>query len=266
MKIKFLFFVLFILIAAGVFYYLEAFQELNREFSASAISLAALISVGAGIYATRVYGLKSYNGKAFLLITIGLFFWFIGELAWLYYQLVLNIDYPFPSIADLFYILAYPLFLAGIIIKMKKSEINSTQKNKNLVLSLAMIVFVASFYLIAKATFEAGLDFWETFFNFAYNIGDSILLTLSFFIAFLVMQYKEGKLFRPWLIFIVALLAMFLGDALFFLYPFEYEQGDNWYYVLSEMSFVLSYLLFSASLFCIGSLTKDVRESFLKST
>jgi cytochrome bd-type quinol oxidase subunit 2 len=125
------------------------------------------------------------------------------------------------------------------------------------------IIFTVSLILISWLTFESGASLAEAFFNFAYNIGDAILIILMVFIALLAIQYNKGKLFWPWIAFIFALLAMFLGDLLFFLYTLEYEKGDNFFYLVTEMAFVASYLLFAFSLFNIGLITRSVGKNFL---
>ena len=247
-----------------LFYYFEAFKGGSRELTSIVICLAAGLSVIAGFYATKIYELKSYNGKSLFFISIGFLFWFLGELFWTYYQLILKIDFPFPALPDFFYITAYPLIFIGIILKIKGSEIDIIKSRKKIFTFISIILFILSLFLIAWATFDSGLSFKESFFNFAYNIGDAILIILVFFIILLAAQYREGKLFWPWVIFIFALFAMFFGDILFFLFSTEYEKGDNLFYFITELSFVLSYILFAFSLFCIGLVTEEVRKDFLK--
>src|SRR5439155_15742179 len=42
--------------------------------------------------------------------------WLLGELAWGFYELVLNRPTPFPSVADVFYIASYVLVIPAIIV------------------------------------------------------------------------------------------------------------------------------------------------------
>ena len=53
------------------------------------------------------YGLQS--------LTIGLILWLIAEFTWTYYQLVVGIANPFPSVADIFWLAGYPFFLYFVL-------------------------------------------------------------------------------------------------------------------------------------------------------
>src|SRR5260370_22452076 len=74
----------------------------------------SLLSVVSGIFALRLYGFQGARAKTLLFLTIGMACWFIGEVIWNYYELILNIK-PFPSIGDMFYLLAYPLVFFGLL-------------------------------------------------------------------------------------------------------------------------------------------------------
>jgi len=66
-------------------------------------------------FALRRYwgGLSSKLTQVWVCFAIGIFFWFLGELTWAIYSLILNIAIPYPSIADAFWLTGYvPLILA----------------------------------------------------------------------------------------------------------------------------------------------------------
>lgn len=59
------------------------------------------------------YGIDKakHNFYICLSLTIGLTLWTLAELTWTYYQLGLNIENPFPSIADSFWLAGYPFII-----------------------------------------------------------------------------------------------------------------------------------------------------------
>ena len=54
--------------------------------------------------------------KENILLTIGLIFWFIANIIWAYYELVLDIVSPVPSLADFFLLSAYVFLIYRLMI------------------------------------------------------------------------------------------------------------------------------------------------------
>jgi hypothetical protein len=72
---------------------------------------------------------QELHGKAYASLAIGLGLWLVAELIWTYFELGLQIDTPFPSFADVFWLvaygfLAYPLY--RIYKFMSKETVRST--------------------------------------------------------------------------------------------------------------------------------------------
>src|SRR5258708_39672591 len=72
------------------------------------------LGVVAGFFTLTKFGLKGSRARTILFLTLGVLGWFIGEVFWNYYELFLHIK-PFPSIADIFYLIAYPLLFLGLL-------------------------------------------------------------------------------------------------------------------------------------------------------
>jgi len=69
------------------------------------------------ILTIKLYKQKNFQLKAFVFFTLGSSFWFIAEQIWTIYD-IYQID-PFPSIADIFYLSAYPFFVIFLLISLK---------------------------------------------------------------------------------------------------------------------------------------------------
>jgi hypothetical protein len=74
--------------------------------------IAALISAGACAAAARMQR-RNRAGWAFL--AAGSLAWACGESAWTYYDLVAGVTVPFPSLADVGFLAAVPLTVAGLL-------------------------------------------------------------------------------------------------------------------------------------------------------
>jgi hypothetical protein len=102
----------------------------------------------------------------------------IGDGIWAYTELVLH-ESPFPSLADYFYILSYPLFLFGILIlpsiKFTSSERLKMVLDTGIVMISAVLVFWS---LIIAPTIQdsADVDVLTLMLSVAYPVMDLILL------------------------------------------------------------------------------------------
>ena len=85
------------------------------------------------------YGLQS--------LTIGLILWLIAEFTWTYYQLLVGIANPFPSVADIFWLAGYPFFLYFVL------NMNKTVAKNGIYDREALLLISASAGLALTYTF-----------------------------------------------------------------------------------------------------------------
>ena len=123
-------FLLVILVAITLVYQLRPFLDDSQfswiSFLAYVIVPGALV-VFSIILTIKLYKQKHFQSKAFLLFTIGASFWFIAEQIWASYVYVYDAD-PFPSVADIFYMATYPLFVAFLLLSLKPIRKSITKK------------------------------------------------------------------------------------------------------------------------------------------
>ena len=132
---------------------------------------------------------------------------FIADVLWVYFELVLQID-PFPSLADIFYIASYPVFLIGVLLLVEKGGSRTRQVNTWLD---AILVFVSTFLFMWVLLLHpllqsmAGEPILDQTLNMAYPIGDLMLI-----IALLILIYKRSPETLP---IPLMLLAASLGST-----------------------------------------------------
>ena len=174
------------IIAAAIFlisvlswYFLKEDPEINSIFS----DLSSVIINGLGtlclLYAARLsrnYDKKLYYG--WLLLFLSQLSFSLGDIFFAYYDIILK-QSTSPSIADIFYLLAYPLFLAGIL-SLPSADLRSSERIKllldtGIVLISAVLIY---WWLIIAPVIEQniGTDPLTMFLAVAYPIGDLILL------------------------------------------------------------------------------------------
>ena len=73
--------------------------------------------------------------KANILLAVGLIFWFIANIIWAYYELVLDIVSPVPSLADIFLLSAYGFLICRLTIVYRKIGYTTNKKFLFLIVS-----------------------------------------------------------------------------------------------------------------------------------
>jgi hypothetical protein len=187
-------------------------------------SLIPLLGGFAAMVKANVWGrLKSNVGTAVFFIGLGLFSWGAGSMVWSYYNIFSNIVAPYPSYADLGFLLSIPFWAIGVIYLSRATGAKfGMKKNKGkaiLVLVPPMIV-AASYYLLVVVArggviTEAFDNNLKLFLDIAYPSGDAIILTLSLVILGLSFNYLGGQYKLSILSILFGFGFMYLADFIF---------------------------------------------------
>jgi len=173
---------------------------------------------------------------AWLCFFMGMFFWFLGELIWAIYVLVLAIEVPYPSMADVSYLVGYiPMFLA-LLLYLKTFRGAVTRKALASTGLTVLAVVLASSYLLLMPIFFSEGDSVTLALDVAYPVMDLALFALSF-LGFLV--FFEGKLGEAWLLISLGLILTAVADLLF---SYTTLQGIYFEGHPSELPYLWGYL------------------------
>jgi len=99
----------------GMYLSSQANLEFLKIFAVITVIIAPAVVTIQGYLLARKYG-KGKLAMFILYLTAGIFLWFLGELTWGIYELILSIEVPYPSIADIFYLLGYLPLIAGVML------------------------------------------------------------------------------------------------------------------------------------------------------
>ena len=187
-------------------------------------------------------GLDGLLGKAYAALAIGISFWFIAEMIWTYYQVGLGIESPFPSVADLFWLIGYLPFIYYMFktYKMYTKEVRSAQI---IVVSFVAVVAVA-FYIyqtFISADLSTSILAIEFLISAAYPLGDLIFVVPAILV---VLNSSKGELTSiPWIF-----LAMLITAAADIIFGYTSVTNIAAHRVWNPI-YIAGYLLFAAGLF-----------------
>lgn len=226
--------------------------------------LTPLVAVITGARLATTYTLKSAHGKTFLFFTLGLFGWLVGEVVWTFFDIYLGID-PFPSIADVFFILSYPLLFVGLLNEVKLSGLDWFDKKlKPFVLTaipVLLSVGIVMFYLGAMSEVSPEVSLLENSVALGYGLGDLVLLTFGFLMIRVGFEYKGGRLFNSWLLLSVGLLATLIADYSFVFLAEAYENGVGYVSQVIDLLWQTGYFLYAISLWKMRNDVEEVSSS-----
>ena len=108
--------------------------------------LAAAIAVGLSILVIYRQKTDGLMGKTYTFLGVGLALFLIAEIIWSYYEVALEIENPFPSIADALWLIGYGPLLY-FVFKMYRFFGASNSRTHQLLAFVAGVVFLV--YLIS---------------------------------------------------------------------------------------------------------------------
>ncbi len=192
---------------------------------------------------------KSIISKSVLFLSLGTLTWSIGTIIFAYYNLHLNIEVPYPSLADVAYIISWPLWTVGMIYLLKVLGVKYRLKNiteKSFFLIIPLITIVASYYLLFVVARGGLINFSDgnlkLFFDLAYPIGDVVIITLAILIYSLSVNYLGGLLKLPIFIILSGFVINYIGD-----FSFVYKTTKETYFVANWVD-----LIYTTAFFLLG--------------
>lgn len=154
-------------------------------------------------------------------IALAMLFYTIGDIVWAILELGLQ-EPPFPSLADVFYLLYYPAFLAGAVQLLKKPTswrpIADNALDLGIILTGAFLGF-QNFLIGPIITSSAGSSALEQFILVAYPVGDLVLLGALFLLAYGDYSRPPGRdieqLPAPVLVLAAGMTFMIVSDCIY---------------------------------------------------
>lgn len=246
-----------------VFAFMSAAYIINgNELARSIYSLIPpLLALLMALAAVDTYRLDNVHGRAMLFFSAAMFCLFVGESLFLVYQRVFDVN-PFPSIADIFYLSAYPLLLAGLLTEIWHHKVGWDKSNRAvymlLIALLAILVPFMAYFGVYKA-WDPTDSFLTNIIAIGYGVNDLLLIIPVFFVLAIALNYRGGKLYRSWVGIFIAILLMMVSDVLFAIYKDPYE-NSVYPYTLIDLVFAASFLFFAYSFYYVAANIEDSRK------
>lgn len=217
------------------------------------VTLSSLIlAVFAGIYSLVEYGVHGPKSLTLIYLTLGIGCWFIGESICTYYEI--NGLNPFPSIADMFYILGYPLMLAAFLQEIMSAKVNWNGVGKSLMFLLTLVSILLGLgvgYFGIFVVYSPSVPLLNNLVGMGYGVGDLVLIITSMALLILAWEYRGGELSSIWMSLFCSFILVLCADLVFVIFNSMYDKVGI-IRSLTDSIFILAYLLFAYALLNYG--------------
>lgn len=202
----------------------------------SILFVAALI----GIERARYFTYKSAIGKSFTFISAYLLFWGAGVLLWLYYNVIYEIEVPYPSLADAFFLATPFLSSYGMFWLLKNFNLAFDRRTVLKLMLLPSAVFLVVYLLFLQSKLVEDVPALTKLLDVAYPVGDAVVLSLTLVVLSLL---RGGKLFKPISLLCVGFILEAIAD-----FSFSWMTSAGTYYTGNWID-----VLYAIGFFFIGA-------------
>jgi ABC-type branched-subunit amino acid transport system substrate-binding protein len=233
-------------IAVGNLVIIFAEPESKIIYSNWILIINSLVAAGLASYIFLKNRESIDENKENILLTIGLVFWFIANIIWAYYEVVLDIVSPVPSLADFFLLSAYAFLIYRLLIIRKK--LNRIIDKKIMYLMIVLTGLFLAYILNLTLDMALTSNFRGTMLflvTIAYPTLNSVLTVLAITILLSIKNEKQHRHLVPWVSELAGFLAIVVGDSWFAIIVITTSVEQLW---ISTLLLSSHYLLIAGGL------------------
>lgn len=215
--------------------------------------MIALIGGIIGLYFSRAWGgWSSVMGKGLIFLALGLFGEAFGQLTWTFYNAVIQVEVPYPSIADIGYLSIIPFYALAMYNFAKASGAKlslSAYLGKLQVILIPLLMLIISYFLFLR---DYEID-WSApmrlFLDFGYPMGEAITISIAILTFTLSRNFLGGAMRSRIRYIIFAFIIQYVTDYTF-LYRVSRELYINGGVV--DLMYPTSFIIMCVGLFMLS--------------
>jgi len=221
--------------------------------------ICASIASGFYISAWLPMSSKEVYKKIWGWVALGIILWTIAEIIWGYYEVILGIIVPYPSIADLFWLSGYIPVYVALSIGYRTFHSSSSRRQMFAIILAVLLFSAASIFFVIVPILQSfdPAKILESLITLAYPLADCALFILTLMIIFAM---EKGRFALPWQLFGAGLMFEAIGDLTFFYATWNglYYPGDQLNFISGFINIILSvsYLTLGLAIFTYSLISK----------
>jgi hypothetical protein len=164
----------------------------------------AIIAVVSAVMAVAVIGVRgSRLAAVWFSLMLGVVLWFLSEVAWALYPLILRISTPFPSFADVLGLIGYVPILIGLVLQAWPFGENFRTRRMRSAILVTVGAGLLSLIIITHAIPSGQLGLSALIVDYAYPILDVLTLVVAVPVLLILLS---GTFWRPFLFLVLGLV------------------------------------------------------------
>lgn len=193
---------------------------------------------------------KKFSGspdlkRSMLFYGLGMIAYALGLFVWTYYNLILRVDIPYPSLADAAFLLYYPGVILGTYFLLKSFGGALTSKLIVEGILVMLVLFVSLYLFLNQTSLGPDVTTGAKILNILYPFFDSFLVAL----AITILRTEIGISEHPNILyFVFSFIILAVADTLF---SFRQAAGIYWNGDISDLLFAVSGFLTSLGILSI---------------
>ena len=214
----------------------------------------------AAVASTRIVGkfeLRTLSRTAWSLLSTGLIALCLGQACFVFYQFVQNVEVPFPSLADVFFMVSYPLLITALVMFLRAYSasgfpVGPASERVWLAAAVAAVCLVVGYPILMPLVREPGEPL-GTLLNLLYPSLDFLLLIPAALLIRISLRFRGGAVWKVWATLLGGFVFLCAADTLF-AYFSQFDRADL--VDLVDATYLLSY-----GFLCLGVLyQRDLLE------
>ncbi len=166
---------------------------------------------------------KGFIGRGIFFMGTGLLFWGIAGSIWSYFNFFMDVSLPYPSVADIGYVISEFAYCIGIVYLARASGADFGLRRrfaKPFIVLVSVGMLVLSYYLLVDVARDGVLFFsadpiLKIVLDIAYPLGDFIGLTLAVVISGLSFKFIMKEYRFAVIALLIGLVAVYVADMVF---------------------------------------------------
>jgi signal transduction histidine kinase len=213
-----------------------------------------IVPIGAAVLLVSSGLRRSGPGSmAWAVIGAGVALWAMGEVIWQYYIAYLGVEVPYPGMADVFYVAAYPVMFIGVVMlpHVRGRKWERVRLGLDVVAgTVAVSALFWTFFLADVISLDSTAGTLENLVNLGYPVGDLMLLVATMILATRRSQLQfDGRI----LLLATGMALTAIADVL---YVYQIEAGTYSEVGPLDTLWLTSYGLFAGAALLVAGPTR----------
>lgn len=156
---------------------------------------------------------------AWSLLSAGLTALWLGQTCFVFYQFVHKIEAPFPSPADFFFVVSYPLMIAALVMFLRAYAVSGfpigTAAERVWLTAGVAALSLAVCYPILMPLVRSPGEPLETLLSLLYPVLDLLLFIPAVLLIQISLRFRGGAVWKVWATLLAGFLLLCAADVLF---------------------------------------------------